>query len=292
MNLAHLRAFIEVAHAGSFTGAAASLNVTQSTVTARIRTLEEQLGRTLFTRSKAGAVPTAAGGRLLRQAEAAVRAWDLGRQEARLPETISGSLSLTAHWAMWEGLLIPWIGWMRATRADVALRLDHGYSEATSAQILHGLVDIGLMYQPRQFETLRVRELFVERLFLVATEPRALADDNWWDGYVYVDWGEAFATEHAATFPDLPSSPISAQTGDIAMKHLRAAGGAAFLPERLVKGELASGRLHRVRDAPIFRRPVYLVTLREPALPELIDHAVAGLRRFLPASGGATRAVF
>ncbi len=288
MNLSHLRAFIEVARAGSFTAAAISLNVTQSTVTARIRTLEEQLGRALFTRSKAGAALTAAGGRLLRQAEAAVRAWEQGRQEARLPDTIRGSLSLTAHWAMWEGLLVPWIGWMRATRPDVALRLDHGYSEATCAQILHGLVDIGLMYQPRQFETLRVRELFVERLLLVATEPRAI-DGDWWDGYVYVDWGEAFAADHAATFPDLPSTPISAQTGDIAIKHIRVAGGAAFLPERLIRGELESGRLHRVTDAPIFRRPVYLVTLREPSMPELINHALTGLRRFLPATGGAGR---
>lgn len=288
MNVAHLRAFLEVAHSGSFTRAAVSLNVTQSTVTARIRTLEEQLGRALFARSKAGATLTAAGGRLIRHAEAAVRAWEQGRQEARMPETISGSLSLTAHWAMWEGLLIPWVGWMRASRPDVALWLDHGYSEATSANIMHGLVDIGIMYQPRHFETLRVRELFVERLLLVATEPRAI-DGNWWDGYVYVDWGEAFAAEHAATFPDLPSMPISAQTGDIAIKHIRAAGGAAFLPERLIKGELASGRLHRVSDAPTFRRPVYLVTLREPAMPKLIDHALTGLRRFLPASGSVVR---
>lgn len=288
MNVSHLRAFLEVARAGSFTRAADSLNVTQSTVTARIRTLEEQLGRTLFVRSKAGAALTAAGGRLLRHAEAVVRAWEQGRQEARLPDAISGSLSLTAHWAMWEGLLIPWVGWMRDSRPDVALRLDHGYSEATSTKILHGLVDIGLMYQPRHFETLRVRELFVERLLLVATEPRDISG-NWWDGYVYVDWGEAFAAEHAATFPDLPSTPINAQTGDIAIKHLHAAGGAAFLPERLIRSALAGGLLHRVAGAPLFRRPVYVVTRREPELPDLVDHALAGLRQFLPTGGAGQR---
>lgn len=288
MNISHLKAFLEVARRGSFTAAAAGLNVTQSTVTARIRTLEDQLGTALFQRSKAGAALTAAGGRLLRHAEAAVRAWEQGRQEARLPETIRGSLSVTAHWAMWEGLLIPWVGWMRASRPDLALRLDHGYSEATSAQILHGLVDIGLMYQPRHFETLRVRELFVERLLLVATEPRAIAD-TWWDGYVHVDWGEAFAAEHAAAFPDLPSAPINAQTGDIAIKQIRAAGGCAFLPERLVRGELAGGQLHRITGAPVFRRPVYAVSRREPALPELIEHALGGLKRFLPAAGASAR---
>src|SRR3546814_1024153 len=49
--------------------------------------------------------------------------------------------------------------------------------------------------------------------------------------------------------------------------------GAAFLPERLIRGELESGRLHRVSNAPTFRRPVYLVTLREPPMPELINRS-------------------
>lgn len=52
INLA--RTFLEVAARGSFIVAAERLHLTQTAVSARIRILEEQLGRRLFVRNKAG----------------------------------------------------------------------------------------------------------------------------------------------------------------------------------------------------------------------------------------------
>ncbi|MGH6903755.1 MAG: LysR family transcriptional regulator, partial [Geminicoccaceae bacterium] len=49
------RTFLTVVAAGNFISAAERLHVTQSTVSARIHTLEEQLGSSLFVRNKAGA---------------------------------------------------------------------------------------------------------------------------------------------------------------------------------------------------------------------------------------------
>ena len=51
LSIKHLRAFIEIANAGSFTRAAATLNVTQSTLTASIKLLEQQAGLKLFDRT-------------------------------------------------------------------------------------------------------------------------------------------------------------------------------------------------------------------------------------------------
>ena len=48
------RTFLTVVAAGNFVSAADRLHVTQSTVSARIHTLEEQLGCSLFVRNKAG----------------------------------------------------------------------------------------------------------------------------------------------------------------------------------------------------------------------------------------------
>ena len=55
MDIDLARTFLEVVACGNFVGAAEQLNVTQSTVSMRIRSLEQQLGRSLFERSKAGA---------------------------------------------------------------------------------------------------------------------------------------------------------------------------------------------------------------------------------------------
>ena len=60
MNLDHVRTFLEVAACGNFNRAAETLNVTQSTVSARIKALEERFGHPLFQRGRAGAELTAA----------------------------------------------------------------------------------------------------------------------------------------------------------------------------------------------------------------------------------------
>ena len=55
------RTFLEIVSTGSFIRAAERLNVGQTTVSARIRTLEQQLGRPLFVRNKERSIPD--GGR-------------------------------------------------------------------------------------------------------------------------------------------------------------------------------------------------------------------------------------
>ena len=54
MDITLARTFLMVAETGSFIEAARRMNVTQSTVSARIKVLEGQLGRPLFERSKIG----------------------------------------------------------------------------------------------------------------------------------------------------------------------------------------------------------------------------------------------
>ena len=55
MNIEQARSFLAVADTGSFVASAERLHVTQSTISARIRTLEEVLGCTLFQRNRTGA---------------------------------------------------------------------------------------------------------------------------------------------------------------------------------------------------------------------------------------------
>ena len=79
------RTFLEVVTTGSFVEAAGRLHVTQSTVSTRIRALEQDLGRLLFIRNKAGAVLTPAGVQFQRHAVAIIRIWEEARQDAAVP---------------------------------------------------------------------------------------------------------------------------------------------------------------------------------------------------------------
>ncbi|MBL8675792.1 MAG: LysR family transcriptional regulator, partial [Rhodospirillales bacterium] len=69
MDAADLRIFETVARAGAMSRAAVELNTVQSNVTARVRSLEGELGTPLFTRSRRGVALTDAGRRLLPYAE-------------------------------------------------------------------------------------------------------------------------------------------------------------------------------------------------------------------------------
>jgi DNA-binding transcriptional LysR family regulator len=118
------RTFLTVIAAGNFIGAAERLHVTQSTVSARIHTLEEQLGCTLFVRNKAGAALTPAGRRLQKHAATLVRTVERARQEVGVPAGYRAVLTVGGRIGLWEGLLLRWLPLMRKTAPDISVRAD------------------------------------------------------------------------------------------------------------------------------------------------------------------------
>jgi DNA-binding transcriptional LysR family regulator len=85
MDIAVARTFLEILKTGSFVAAAANLNITQTAVSARIRVLEDQLGRPLFVRSKAGAQLTPAGQQFHRFATTLVQVWESAERAVASP---------------------------------------------------------------------------------------------------------------------------------------------------------------------------------------------------------------
>lgn len=69
MNLSSLQTFLVILETGSLVRVADKLNVTQSRVTARLKTLEEELGQVLINHQKSGATLTLAGAKLMRYAQ-------------------------------------------------------------------------------------------------------------------------------------------------------------------------------------------------------------------------------
>lgn len=276
MNLEHIRTFLEVAATGNFNRAAANLNVTQSTVSARIKSLEDRLGLVLFARSHTGAALTAPGRRLQRYALNMQRLWRQAQQEVVLPKGFRSLIGLGTQVSLWERLILKWIPWMRERAPDVAVRLEADYSTSLMRQLTDGLLDIGVMYQPRQTAGFVVEELLEEALMLVATGPRA-ASPAWRDDYVYVDWGDVFRARHAEAFPDMETPAVSVGLGALGLEYILENGGSGYFPVRMVGSDLDAGRLFRVDGAPVIRRPAYLVYAAKPVDPEPLALALSGL---------------
>lgn len=276
MNIDLARTFLEIAETGNFNKAAERLNVTQSTVSMRIRALEEELGRPLFVRSKAGTELTTAGAQFRRYASTLVRIWEQARQELALPPGFRSVLTVGGQFSLWDRMLLRWIPWMRAAMPDIALRVEVGLSEGLMRLLSEGLIDIGVMYSPQSRPGLTTEKLLEERLVLVSTTPRIMG--QWDDSYVFVDWGPEYRAAHSQAFPDLSTPAISVSLGALGLQHILANGGFGYFPMRVVRPFLNDGRLYAVAEAPEFRRPAHMVYPAADEQSDWLRTAVRGLR--------------
>ena len=258
MNLAAFQTFLTVVETGNLNKAAERLHVTQSTVTARLDTLEEALGQKLLVRSRKGAELTKAGFAFHRHAETMVQTWDLARRTVGLPKGFSQTFSIAAEADLWWGLGDKLIAWVRDQSPEIAVEAWPGTPEEVRRWLGSGLVDAALTAAPFAGPGLEAREYSIERIIQVSTAPRhAVA---WHHDYIYVDHGPEFRRWHAKVWPVDETAALSFGSGRWALEHLRQFGGSAYLPRRMVLSDLKEGVLHLVVGSPEFRRPVHLVT--------------------------------
>lgn len=276
VNIQHLKTFLDVARTGSFHRTAKRLHVSQSTVSARIRTLEEQTGQVLFHRLKNGAVLTGPGRRMAPHADTAVRAWERGRQYLSLAESQRIECALGIQSVLAEWLATEWIGWVHQRHPEIALRTEAGDSETLMRWLDDALLDIAVAFLPRTKPGFRIETLFTDNLILVASDERSL-DAGWRDDYVFVDWGESFRTAYADAFPDNGMPSIRTPLPGVALNHILLQGGAAYLTQSIAEPWIAEGRLHEVRGAPFFPIPAFVVYPAEPVDEEMQSIALQGL---------------
>lgn len=269
------RTFLTVVAAGNFVSASERLHVTQSTISARIKELEQQLGCTLFVRNKAGTTLTPAGRQFQKHAGILVRTVEHARHDVGVMRGFRAALTIGGRFGLWEQLLLLWLPVMRAAVADVSLRVEIGMEPDLMQGLVEGRLDIGVMYTPQSRPGLKVEMLLEETLVLVSTHPASPAQPG--PGYVYIDWGPEFYARHSASFPDFIGPAVTANIGWLGLQHILEAGGSGYFPVRLVRPYLLDGRLVRLQGAPEFSLPAYMVYASE-GRPDFLDKALQVIR--------------
>ncbi len=282
MDIDQARTFLAITAHGSFLEAAKHLHLTQSTVSARILRLEDELGTRLFVRNRAGASLTPAGRRFLDYAKRLVLTAEQARDDVGLPQRYRASLRIGGRIALWEGFLPQWVGWMRRRAADVVIRSEIGFEEDLMRRLIEGSLDVGLMYTPSHAPDLVVEPLFDETLVLVSTRKD---DTGPGEDYIYVEWGPGFYAQHAQSYPALEGPGQIVNIGWLGIQLALANGGSCFLPARMAASFIAEGRLHRVAGSPGYTQSVYMVFPRTSENPVLAQ-ALAGLRELAAAERG------
>lgn len=254
LNLHHLRLFRAVASDGTLTGAARSLNLSQSALSTQLKSLETSLGQDLFERRGRGLVLTEAGRIALDHAEAIFRTADdltatlreTGR--ARRALRVGALATLSRNFQM--QFLRPLIG-----RTDVEVVLRSGSQE----ELLRGLEGMALdviltNLAPARDATTHwlVHRLDEQQVSLVGTLARV--------GTTPLPLRELLATQPVivptretgvrtafdALATRLGVTPnYAAEVDDMAMIRLlaRADAGLAIIPPIVVQDELMSGTL-------------------------------------------------
>jgi len=268
------RTFLAITAGGSFLEAAHQLHVTQSTVSARILRLEDELGTRLFVRNRSGASLTPAGRRFLDYAKRLILTAEQARDDVGLPERYRASLRVGGRIALWEGFLPRWVGWMRRRAQDVVIRSEIGFEEDLMRRLIEGTLDIGLMYTPSHSPGLIVEHLFDETLVLVTTRRGDTAPG---EDYIYIEWGPGFHAQHVQSYPELEGPGQLANIGWLGIQLALSNGGSCFLPARMAAPLVVAGRLYRVPDSPEYVLPAYMVFPRETDSPVLAQ-ALNGLR--------------
>lgn len=270
MNVSAIQTFLAVIQTGNLNKAAELVNVTQSTVTARLDALEDALGQKLLLRSRKGAVLTKAGFAFQRHAEAMIRSWDIGKRTVGLPGGFSGLFAVACEPDLWTGFGNIWLDQLKSDYPDVAFEAWPGTVEEIRRWLTSGLVDAALAREPLAGPAFNTSTATHDMIALVSSIdgewPEQLTD------YVYVDHGAEFRRWHAAILPDQLGTGLSFGSSDWALAHLLEKGGAAFLPIRKVRPYLDASQLFADENLDRFEQPVYLAARQAlPDFPNRID---------------------
>lgn len=271
-----IRTFLEIVVQRNFGAAAEKLHVAQTTVSARVKLLEERLGRPLFIRNKTGATLTPAGEQLLRYAPTFVQLWERARHQVALPPNKQAVLAVGGELSLWNPLLLEWLIWMRQAAPEIALRTKVGIAEDLNTQVAEGVLDIAVLYSPQHRPGLEIELLFEETLVLVTTDPNPKSPIG--PNYVYVDWGMDFALHHGLSFPERSEPGLFVGLGPLALSYILKVGGSGYFRTRAVQAHLDTGELRLVPDAPKFPYPAYAIYGTNTD-PDLIGRALQGLRQ-------------
>jgi DNA-binding transcriptional LysR family regulator len=254
MDTHRLKYFLRIADEGSITRAASALGIAQPALSRQVRLLEEDLGITLFHRTRRGVQLTEEGERLRSSTAAPLRQLELAVQYAGSPLArierglLFGMLPTTAG-----VLAAPLLAGLGAAFPNVHFHVAVADTDDLVQRLLNGAVDLAII-NPIPDDRLFYRPLLVEDLVLVGGPASGLSPDR------PVRFAEV------ATLPlVVPSAPtgirntlensalrlkvtittrFSTDSLEVAKQLVEAGLGYTVMPLAACRAEVEAGRLH------------------------------------------------
>jgi LysR family nitrogen assimilation transcriptional regulator len=197
MDLKQLECFVRVAEFGSFTKAAAVLNISQSVVSRQVRQLEVELQEHLLLRHGRGVVLTASGQRLFDHGKGILRQVQVAREELREQRDIlTGKVVIGLPPSISRRHTVALVSAFRERFPGCSLGIKEGLSHSMREWLLLGRLDFALLFNPAHSAQLHYEHIHSEPLMLIGASTS--------------DLPETVALQDLARYPlIIPSEPHS-----------------------------------------------------------------------------------
>ena len=281
MNISYdyYRIFYYVAKCGSFTQAAIALLNNQPNITRAIKTLESELGCTLFIRSNKGVTLTPEGEKLYQHIAVAFQQIEAGEAEISLDKTLQkGIVSIAVSEVALHGLLLPVLENYHISYPGVRIKISNCSTPQAITELKNGLADFALVTTPidirddmkvahiKKFSSvavcgtvyselknkhLSIRELLEYPIVALGSKTKSYE--------LYSKW---FSDNGLVFSPD-----IEAATTDQLLPMIKHNLGIGFVPEMFVENENEKERiiqLNLIEKIPT--RSICLITKKEHSL--------------------------
>ncbi|AZB41731.1 LysR family transcriptional regulator [Bacillus sp. FJAT-42376] len=170
MEIRHILTFQSIVEIGSYTGAAAKLGYTQSTITSHIQALEHAIGGELFTYTNRNLQLTHLGRELIPLAEDLLSAHDQIKSMKSTKE-VKGVLKVAAPESLTISKLAPIIKEFSLKYPRVKLILTNGTCGQNQMNLISGRVDVAFMVYPEvKHEKCLHYSLGEEKIVLVSSK--------------------------------------------------------------------------------------------------------------------------
>ncbi len=281
VDIPQVEAFVAVATYGSFAKAAASLFLTQPSVSARVQVLEATLRQRLFERTGRGVRLTRAGSVFLPIAERLLKTVEEGRQALEAAQSSEGGMVTVAAALSVSTYLLPEIvKGFRGEHPAARVSIRSGHSRDVLRMVLDEEAEIGLA-RGLTHPAVHTARLGRDEILLVAPPAHPFAhraqvrlEDAARDPLILFDKGSSdwiLITGFFRRGGLLPNVVLELEGIEAAKKMVEKGIGIAMLPQMAVREELHRGSLVHVTigDARPLWRSVDLVYRRKGVLSEI-----------------------
>lgn len=198
----HLRYFIAAAEFGSFRKAGLALGIQESTISRRVRDLEDNLGVSLFQRHSGGVCLTQAGGRFLRRARIALQQIDDGAKDvAAIGRSEKGRIKIGIFSSLASGFLFELLQAYDKSHPDVVVELIDGNPAEHVAAVRQLHLDVAFITGTTERGGCETEHLWSERVFAVLPSNHRLTTKE------QLDWhdvaNDSFIVSDAAPGPEI-----------------------------------------------------------------------------------------